>query len=99
MQENTAPKLETKTFNGVSSSNDCEARCRKTRNCAFFEWHKVDRRNALFKQSLGYLLDEYLENRTMKPFRGSFQAAKNTTKISMMIMRDKLLKMYYAIQH
>ena len=45
MQENTAPKLNIKTFKRVRSSQDCETSCRKTNDCAFFEWQKVDGRN------------------------------------------------------
>ena len=41
----TAPKVNTKTFNRVKSSFDCETTCRKKSDCAYFEWQKVNGRN------------------------------------------------------
>ena len=41
----SAPKLNTKTFNRVKSSFDCETTCRKSSDCAYFEWQKVNGQN------------------------------------------------------
>ena len=43
--DGSIPKLNQKIFKGVRKEIDCETRCKKTQECAYYEWHKVDGSN------------------------------------------------------
>ena len=43
--DGSIPKLNQKIFKGVRKEIDCESRCKKTQECAYYEWHKVDGSN------------------------------------------------------
>merc|ERR1711872_321002 len=44
-KEGAIPKVNQQIFNGVTSESDCQTRCRKTQECSYYEWHKLDGQN------------------------------------------------------
>ena len=44
-KDGAIPKVNQQIFKRVTSESDCQTRCRKTQECAYYEWHKLDGRN------------------------------------------------------
>ena len=44
-QDNSIPKINQKVIKRVLSQRQCETNCRKTQDCNFFEWRKIDGKN------------------------------------------------------